>query len=163
MSPIVELAPCSISAANELLVSWGHVMGPCNRPWQATSFAHVLQVHNRPVAVTITAGLIAPHPGGLGHITRDNAVELARLCAGERWACRVMLRLWREVVFPATGKRFAVSYQDADIHTGNTYRFDGWRRMAYSRAGGTDRRSGRAARNKWVWLWETADQERAAA
>lgn len=89
--PLASLEPIPIVRANELLVQWEHAMGPCNRPYQATSFAHALLVHGQPLAVTITAGLISPHPGGLQHITRDNAVELARLCGtqrsgpGERW------------------------------------------------------------------------------
>ncbi len=66
--------------------------------------------------------------------------------------CRVALRLWREVVFPATCKQWALSYQDADAHTGNTYRFDGWHRVGYSHSG-TDTRSGRTGRNKWLWVW----------
>jgi hypothetical protein len=43
--------------------------------------------------------------------------------------------------------------QDAAQHRGNLYRFDGWRRAGYSRAGGTDRRSGRPGRHKWIWVW----------
>jgi hypothetical protein len=32
-------------------------------------------------------------------------------------------------------------------------RFDGWRRVGFSRSG-IDQRSGRRGRNKWIWLWE---------
>lgn len=153
MFPLASLEPIPVARANELLAQWEHAMGPCNRPWQASAFAHALLVHGEPVAVTITAGLIASRVAGVANVTRDNAVELARLCSSERWACRVMLRLWREVIWPGTGADYAVSYQDADLHSGNTYRFDGWQRVAYARAGGTDRRTGRKARNKWVWIW----------
>ena len=32
--------------------------------------------------------------------------------------CRVVLRLWRELVFPFTGYEYAISYQDEQLHTG---------------------------------------------
>lgn len=63
------------------------------------------------------------------------------------------LRLWREFVFPGLGVPIVISYQDADLHNGNTYRFDGWERIGYARAGGDDSRSGRKARNRWIWAW----------
>ncbi len=44
------------------------------------------------------------------------------------------------------------SYQDADMHSGNTYRFDGWTRIGFS-SSGTDIRSGRKGRRKWIWHW----------
>ena len=46
----------------------------------------------------------------------------------------------------------AISYQDADLHNGDTYRFDGWKREGYS-SSGNDSRSGRKGRNKWIWVW----------
>ena len=91
--------------------------------------------------------------GGLKYLTRENSIELSWLCAARSGLCRVALRLWREFAFPSLGVRFAVSYQDADLHKGHTYRFDGWTRRAYSRSG-TDTRSGRPGRNKYVWVWE---------
>lgn len=45
-----------------------------------------------------------------------------------------------------------MSYQDADLHNGHTYRFDGWERVGYSHSG-NDYRTGRRGRRKWVWLW----------
>lgn len=68
--------------------------------------------------------------------------------------------MWREFVFPVLPADFAISYQDADLHSGNTYRFDGWARLAFSRSGGIDQRTGRSGRNKWVWAWP-ADAARA--
>lgn len=65
----------------------------------------------------------------------------------------MVLRLWREFVFPAMGYQFAISYQDAALHSGNLYRFDGWTRIGYS-SSGTDARSGRRGRNKFIWQWE---------
>lgn len=67
--------------------------------------------------------------------------------------CRVALRLWRAFVFPRLGYQYAMSYQDSDLHNGNTYRFDGWTRLSHIR-GTPDLRSGRTARNIWVWVWE---------
>lgn len=91
--------------------------------------------------------------GGLHHLTRENTCELSRLCAERPHLCRVALRLWREFVFPQLGYRYVISYQDADMHSGNTYRFDGWKRAGFS-SSGTDTRSGRRGRRKWIWVWE---------
>jgi antitoxin VapB len=85
-------------------------------------------------------------------MTRENTIELSRLCAARAGLCRVALRLWREFVFPTLGYQYAVSYQDADLHNGNTYRFDGWERVGYSHSG-TDTRSGRSGRDKYAWAW----------
>ena len=111
-------------------------------------------MHGEPVALTITAALVRETCAGL---TRDEAVELARLCAKLPHINRVMLRLWREAVLPqlarAHGYRWAVSYQDEGLHTGNTYRFDGWKPLSRSRSG-TDQRSGRKGRAKTIWGWQ---------
>jgi hypothetical protein len=139
-------------AANALLAGWGHKMGPCNRG-NSRGWSHALFHEGRPVAVTITATLIRQNVAGAADLTRENTIELARLCAERPGLCRVALRLWREFVLPALPYQFAISYQDADIHNGNTYRFDGWERMPKIAHSGTDSRSGRKGRNKWVWLW----------
>ena len=86
-------------------------------------------------------------------LSRDNTIELARLCAVRSGICRVALRLWREMFFRDLGVPFAISYQDADLHSGATYRTDGWKRIGFTRSG-TDQRSGRKGRKKYVWLWE---------
>lgn len=91
--------------------------------------------------------------GGLAHLNRSNTVELSRLCAPRKGLCRLGIRLWREFVFPRLGKNFAISYADSDLHSGATYRFDGWGRSPRKSHSGTDRRSGRQGRNKWVWVW----------
>lgn len=91
--------------------------------------------------------------GGLGHLNRSNCLELSRLCADRPRICRVALRLWDEFVFPGLGVPIVISYQDADLHSGATYRFDGWERVGFARAGGDDSRSGRKARNKHIWAW----------
>lgn len=159
--PLAAFDSVSLAYANDLLTRWGHRMGPLERGNSAALQCHVLYVHGAPVALACTSSLIRERVGGgLGHMTRANTVELSRLCAGQPWACRVALRLWRETVFPGTGAAWAVSYQDAAMHTGNVYRFDGWARAGYS-SSGTDSRSGRKGRRKWIWVWP-ADARAAA-
>ena len=152
--PLVTFEEICLEAANDLLERWGHKMGPLKRGNQAG--VHYALCHDgRPVAVAMTSTLIRENVGGgLDYMTRANTCELSRLCAERPGLCRVALRLWREFVFPATGYDYAISYQDADIHNGNTYRFDGWNRMGFSRSG-TDSRSGRRGRRKWIWVWST--------
>jgi antitoxin VapB len=155
MFPLVSFDHIPLAQANECLVKWGHRMGALHRPFDREWWHYALFAGDRPVAVAMTSPLIREHVGGgLSHLTRENCVELSRLCAERRDLCRVVLRLWREFVFPVMGYPFAISYQDADLHTGNTYRFDGWKRMAYVRGGGTDARSGRKGRNRYIWVWE---------
>lgn len=159
--PIAHLAEITIDQANTRLEAWGHEMGGCNRP-NGQMWAHALFHNNKPVALTVTASLIRSTCAGL---TRDQAVELARLCAVRSDLCRVALRLWREFLFPGLAARhgwaWAVSYQDEAMHTGNTYRFDGWVRLGRSRSG-TDSRSGRRGRNKTIWGWNPDAAERRA-
>lgn len=167
---LVEFSEIELGDANFLLRSWGHKMGPLERG-NETGRHFALRHHGRPIAVAMTSTLIRENVGGgLSHMTRDNTVELSRLCAERAGLCRVAVRLWREFVFPDLpvpglyGARYqqAISYQDADIHNGNTYRFDGWKRMAFSRSG-TDQRTGRKGRNKWIWVWERPAAMAAAA
>jgi antitoxin VapB len=122
-------------------------------------WAHGLFEHGELVAVVIASDLIAPTCAGK---TRAEAVELARLCASRKDLCRVMLRLWREMVLPWIARKHgysvAVSYQDAKLHSGNTYRFDGWKKIGASRSG-TDKRSGRKGRSKVIWAWHLKEQQ----
>jgi hypothetical protein len=159
MTPRLALAPAlvsfdSISRAelNHCLVAWDHRMGAWRRPDYREWF-HGMSAGAELVGVTAAADLIKEPVAGF---RRSEAIELGRLCAARPNLCRVVLRLWREFVFPslckAHGVKWVVSYQDADIHTGNTYRFDGWLRLAASRSG-TDRRGGVRGRNKIVWGW----------
>src|SRR6201988_4985597 len=152
----VPFEPIDMDLANECLGSWAHKMGPLKRPY--LNVAHALIDDGYLQAVVTHSTLIRDHGGGgLDHLTRANTIELSRLCAHRPGLCRVVLRLWREFVFPALPEPIAISYQDADLHNGNTYRFDGWQRVAFSRAGGTDQRSGRKGRDKWIWLWREPD------
>jgi len=150
--PVATFEEIELRAANVLLERWGHKMGPLMRGNQG-AICHALYHGDEVVAVTCASHLIAGVVGGgLAQLTRDNTIELSRLCAGRPGLCRVALRLWREFVFPFTGYVHAISYQDADLHNGHTYRFDGWQRAAYARSG-TDTRSQRPGRNKYVWVW----------
>ena len=90
-------------------------------------------------------------------------VELARLGASVPWASRVILRLWRETCAPrwkCWPVRAAVSYSHNAMHTGNLYRFDGWRPVrddCGSSGGGSWSRPRYATDvvhgKKTLWLW----------
>ena len=147
--PIVCVEQIEPEEADKALMQWDHAMGPCNRPIGLIR-AHGLIAHGKLVAVSVTADLVAATCAGLD---RGQAIELARLCAERRDLCRVMLRLWREFVFPAYPQEWAVSYQDEKLHTGNTYRFDGWVKLLEHASSGTDKRSGRKGRRKTVLGW----------
>lgn len=150
--------PLEVSAANELLVAWGHRLGPCTRPFHSEAYA--LEVDGVRRAVAISASIINGPVAGYG---RQEVVELARLGAGEPWACRVMLRLWREVCAPRWSSwpiRAAVSYSLNSMHPGNLYRFDGWEKVtesAGSNGGGTWSRPRRpddpTSGRKTLWVW----------
>jgi hypothetical protein len=158
MFPLCSFEEISLLEANKLLIQWGHKMGAMNRGNQE-GINYALLNNNKPVAVAMTSTLIRECVGGgLKHLTRENCCELSRLCAERTGLCRVALRLWREFVFPQLGYEYAISYQDADLHNGNTYRFDGWERQAYS-SSGTDKRSGRKGRKKWIWVWKKTISE----
>lgn len=150
--PLVSFDEVSLAEANAMLVRWSHKMGPMERG-NVAGISYALRHNSEPVAIAVAASLIREHVGGgLAHLDRSNTIELARLCAARAGLCRVALRLWREFVFPAMGYEHAISYQDADLHNGNTYRFDGWERAGFS-SSGTDQRSGRKGRRKWIWVY----------
>lgn len=150
--PLLSFDAIELREANILLAKWGHKMGPLKRGNQG-AICHALFHGDSPIAITTVSTLIAPVVGGgLRDLNRDNTRELSRLCAARTGLCRVAIRLWREFVFPSLGCQFAISYQDADLHNGNTYRFDGWKRAAFAHSG-KDTRSQRPGRDKWVWVW----------
>ena len=150
--PLISFNEIAHAHANECLLQWGHKMGILKRGNQG-AICHAVFHNGDPVAVIMASNTITANiGGGCKWMTRQNTIELSRLCAARPGLCRVALRLWREFVFPELGFKWAVSYQDADLHTGNTYRFDGWSRVGYS-ASGADTRSGRQGRKKWIWCW----------
>lgn len=162
VAPIAHLQAIDRMDLNRALHHWQHKMGMWHRPEFGPGLHHGLFHNGELVAVTAAGTLIRETCAGL---RRDEAVELGRLCAARPGLCRVMLRLWREFVFPALGYEWAVSYQDAVQHTGNLYRFDGWVRLGTSRSG-TDKRGDRRGYRKVIWGWsasaEALDQRRAA-
>lgn len=149
---LVNFDRIPLAQANARLVEWGHKMGPLERPKNySRSWSYGLFHSGDLVGVAIASNLIRPTLAG-GLLTRDDTIELSRLCACRPHLCRVVLRLWREFAFPALPYRWAVSYQDAVLHSGNLYRFDGWKKLAFSHSG-RDLRSGKNGRDKWLWVW----------
>lgn len=157
--PLSVFDEIPLHEANTALVQWGHKMGPINRPMNGSvtsgggDTAHGLKFCGELVAVVTTSSLISPNVAGRPDLTRENTIELSRLCSSSPHLCRVALRLWREFVFRPLRWSFAISYQDANLHTGATYRFDGWKEIGKSRSG-TDARSGRKGRSKVIWMYE---------
>jgi hypothetical protein len=127
MLPVAEFATVPLEDANGLLADWGHELGPIGRPFG--SQAWVLNIDGEPVSVAVSASTVSETAGGYH---RSQLVELGRLCPRERWANRVMLRLWREVAaprWPYWTPLAAVSYSLNSRHDGQLYRFDGWTKV----------------------------------
>jgi hypothetical protein len=149
IAPIQHIEQIENKDADRALIKWEHKMGPCNRPMGIIR-SHGMFSHGKLCALTVTADLVAATCAGFN---RDEAIELARLCAERSDLCRPMLRIWREFIFPAFGTPWAVSYQDEALHSGDTYRFDGWVQLKEHAHSGTDQRSGRKGRSKTIWGW----------
>jgi hypothetical protein len=150
--PMVNFDSIELADANKRLREWGHRMGELHRP-NGDVWCHGLFLERELIGVATTSALIASRVAVEADRTRTNTIELSRLCAARPDLCRVVLRLWREFVFPTIGFPWAISYQDAVLHTGNIYRFDGWQRFPKKSRSGTDQRSGRQGRTKWIWGW----------
>lgn len=167
--PLIAPAPVQVvsvtrAESNDLLTRWGHYLGPCLRPFGVESYA--LLVDDEPVCVAVSASIVSAKVGGPARVLdRREVVELARLCSGEPWATRVMLRLWREVLagrWPHWPVTALVAYSQNDRHEGRIYRFDGWTRVTdragSSGGGGTwshNRHAGHAASGrKTLWAYE---------
>jgi hypothetical protein len=160
--PMAGLYPISNQLANEMLVRWGHKLGPCNRPFLTESFA--LEVKGAIVAVAMSCSIV--HGPVAGYRTQE-VVELARLAAEGQYYNRVMIRLWREVCAPGYASwkpKAVVSYSHNDLHGGHTYRTDGWKKVTDKAGstgkGGNWKRRGKGYANeavhgfKTLWLWE---------
>ncbi|HET8777944.1 MAG TPA: hypothetical protein VFN76_09825 [Candidatus Limnocylindria bacterium] len=153
MFPLAELRDTDRSVVNPLLIAWEHKMGPIRRPPEYGEWCHVLLHEGRPIALAVASTLVRTHVAGFaGRLTRESTVELSRICAARPGLCRAMLRLWRELVFPSLPFRFAISYSARKYHTGELYRFDGWRYLGRSRSG-TDRRTNRDGFDRHIWGW----------
>jgi hypothetical protein len=159
--PIVGLMPMEVEAANALLVEWGHRLGTVNRPFRSEAFA--LELDGRIIAVAISASTVS---ATVAEYRRQEVVELARLASDptQRWATRVMLRLWREACAPrweCWPVRAAISYSKNALHPGDIYRFDGWRKVRED-AGGTGGGTYSTKREagdpllgpKTLWVWD---------
>jgi DNA-binding XRE family transcriptional regulator len=155
----VHIEEIENSDADKALIGWGHKMGPCRRP-AGLLRSHGLFEGGRLCALTVTADLCSPTCAGF---SRSQAIELARLCAERPDLNRAMLRIWREFIFPGFERPWAVSYQDEALHSGDTYRFDGWTRLQEHAHSGVDTRSGRPGRTKTVWGWHADPTVRLAA
>jgi hypothetical protein len=116
IDPLVSFDAIGLDELNACLVAWEHKMGPWTRPAFGREAFHGLRIHGELVAVTAAARLI---PAATAGFSRDEAVELGRVCAGRKWMNTVAVRLWREVVFRglcrAYGFRWAISYQDRKL------------------------------------------------
>ena len=104
LAPLYSFDEISLVEANALLIRWQqHRMGPLQRG-NVRGLHYALFERGEPVAVTSSATLIGGCVGGgMRRLTRENTIELARLCAARSGLCRVALRLWREGVFPLLG------------------------------------------------------------
>lgn len=161
--PVAGLHLVDLDYANALITRWDHNLGPVHRPFG--SQAWTLDVDGQPIAVAVSASLVSATVSALDGTTwqRGEAVELARQCAAERWANRVMIRLWREVAahrWPYWPVKVAVSYSQNNRHDGDLYRFDGWERASDqcgSMGGGAWSRPRYATDavvgKKTCWLW----------
>lgn len=144
--------------ADRLLVEWGHYLGACCRPFGRQSFG--LSYFGEVISVAVSAS--TPNPRCAGYDRRE-VVELARLCTHpeHRWATRVCLRLWREIAPVYWSRKYwpvraCVAYANALRHSGDVYRFDGWRKAAEvrgGRAGGGWQRK-KEYDPKTIWVWE---------
>ena len=150
--------------ANDALVTWRHRMGPLNRPIFAKPYDFGLFVAGQLAAVVTADTLIRP----TCKFERSDAFELSRLCAADRALTRVAIRLWREVAMPeivaAWGSTWAISYQNALMHRGDLYRFDGWQRVGWS-TGGADPRAAAgtvSAKRRVIWGWHADHDVRVA-
>lgn len=162
--PVAGLQPVDMATANALLVEWGHYLGPCNRPFGQEGWT--FDVDGRPVAVAVSASIVSSTiTDAEGRCyQRGQVVELARLCSGEGWATRVMLRLWREIAAPRWRHwpaSVALAYSQNDRHEGRIYRFDGWTKVRTncgSSGGGAWTRkryaTDAALGQKTLWLYE---------
>lgn len=161
MFPLVSFDQVDLLEANKMLVKFGHKMGPLRRGNQG-AWCFAMFHSDEPVGVVTASWMIGKHLGGCDRKwNRDNTVELSRLAASRSGICRVVLRAWREFALPVIASKngfvAAASYQDRVLHSGATYRTDGWKRIGYSTSG-TDTRSGRPGRKKAVWLWEIINE-----
>lgn len=154
-APLGLLERIDRAESNECLERWGHRMGPLRRPLFRGALDYGLREKGELIAIATADTLIRP----TAQLTRHDAFELSRLCAAAPRLTRLMLRLWTEIAYPEIvrtwGTPWAISYQNAAMHNGDLYRFDGWVRLRYS-TGGRDPRSllqTVTAQRRVLWGW----------
>ena len=158
--PIVSVEPVSMAVANGLMVDWGHRLGPVNRPFHQE--AYTLSVDGSPVSVATSGSSVSTT---VDRYRRNEVVELTRLCSDpeQRWATRVMLRLWRAQLaqrWECWPVKAGTSYSHNAMHAGDIYRFDGWERIRddCGSSGGGSWSTPRDAStpvhgSKTLWIW----------
>lgn len=153
--PLASFEPIEEREANNACVSWQHYLGSCERPFRQQWFG--LFLDRELISVAISASTVSATCAGW---PRKKVVELARLVTrpDSSWATRVCLRLWRQIASKEWGLwpvDAYVSYQSAIRHTGNVYRFDGWKMVKEtpgSTGGGTyATKKPREPKNIWVY------------
>lgn len=155
--PLVSFDTIPRVEMNELLVAWGHQMGPIQRPEYRRPVDFVLREQGRPIAVISADTLIRETCG----FKRTDAFELSRLCAdpARHGICSMAMKLWRTFAYPLIvrtwGTPWVISYQDAARHKGTLYRYDHWLIVGYSTSGSDPRAlPGTASvRRKKIWGW----------
>ncbi len=160
MFPLVSFDIIPNEIADDLLTQWGHWLGGCNRPFGRQSFGLSVEGLGL-ISVAVSASTVNKRCAGFD---RKSVVELAR-CASDpnhRWATRVCVRLWREVAPKCWSSKYwpveaVVSYSNSLRHTGNLYRFDGWKRYGDVRGGvaGGNWSKGQKIDPKTVWYHRT--------
>lgn len=159
LHPMIGVYPVSMKEANRLLACWQHRLGPINRPFHSEGFALLLD--QEPIAVAVSTNAMGNPVAGY---QRSEVVELGRLCAepGNRWANRILLRVWREVCaprWPCWPVLAAISYSHNAMHRGDCYRTDGWELVKEDAGATSGANHGRpvadmrSAGRKRLWRW----------
>lgn len=158
--PLASWEEIPLKEADDALISWAHFLGPCNRPFGQQAFG-LSTLTSGLITVAVSASTVSVTCAGRA---RGELVELARLCSApsHSWATRVALRFWRELSVPVWARQYwpvraAVSYANTvKGHTGDIYRFDGWKRWGAVRGGraGGNWSRGKTYDAKTVWIYE---------
>ena len=162
--PLVSFDLIDREEANECLDRWGHRMGPINRPTYRAPIDFGLREMGELQGIICCDTLIRETCG----FTRRDAFELSRMCAAAPRINRALIRLFTEFAQPAVarawGTPWVVSYQNAKMHKGNLYRFDGWLRLRET-SGGADPRAAAStvsAQKRVIWGWHPSPAVRDA-
>jgi antitoxin VapB len=163
IDPLVSFDLIDRDEANECLVRWGHKMGANNRPLYRAPIDFGLREMGELQGVICCDTLIRETCG----LNRHTGFELSRLCAAAPRISRALIRLFTEFAYPAIvrtwGTPWAISYQNAKMHRGDLYRFDGWLRLRETSGGSDPRASDEtvSASQRVIWGWHPSSTERA--